>query len=101
MKRLVFAVFLMLIAGTAVAQRGYPAKPVRLIVGDTSGGATGIVARLHTVAVRALAAPDVREKLNAQGAVAIGSTPGKFRAPIRAEIGKWGQVVRTSGARVD
>jgi len=60
-----------------------------------------IIARLHKETVKALAAPDVREKLNAQGAEAVGSTPEEFRAYISAEIDKWGKVVRASGARVD
>jgi len=60
-----------------------------------------IIARLHGAAVKALAAPDVREKLTAQGAEAVGSTPDEFRAYIGTEIDKWGKVVRASGARVD
>jgi len=60
-----------------------------------------IIARLYKEAVKALAAPDVREKLNAQGAEAVGSTPEEFRAYIAAEIDKWGKVARASGARVD
>ncbi len=60
-----------------------------------------IIARLHQAAVKALAAPDVREKLTAQGAETIGSTPEQFRAYIKAEIDKWGPVARASGARVD
>jgi tripartite-type tricarboxylate transporter receptor subunit TctC len=60
-----------------------------------------IIARLHDAAVKALAAPDVREKLTAQGAEPVGSTPEQFRAYIKAEIDKWGPVARASGARVD
>lgn len=60
-----------------------------------------IIGRLHAAAVKALAAPDVREKLTAQGAEAVGSTPEQFRAYIKAEIDKWGPVARASGARVD
>lgn len=60
-----------------------------------------IIARLHEAAVKALAAPDVREKLTAQGAEPVGSTPEQFRAYIKAEIDKWGPVARASGARVD
>jgi len=60
-----------------------------------------IIARLHAETVKALAAPEVREKLLAQGAEPIGSSPEEFRAYIRAEIEKWGRVVRASGARVD
>jgi tripartite-type tricarboxylate transporter receptor subunit TctC len=60
-----------------------------------------IIARLHAETVKALAAPDVREKLLAQGAEPVGSSPEEFRAYIGAEIEKWGKVVRASGLRVD
>ena len=60
-----------------------------------------IIARLHAETVKALASPDVREKLLAQGAEPVGSSPEEFRAYIRAEIEKWGKVVRASGLRVD
>ncbi|MCX7140856.1 MAG: tripartite tricarboxylate transporter substrate-binding protein, partial [Proteobacteria bacterium] len=60
-----------------------------------------IIARLHAETVKALAAPDVREKLHAQGAEPVGSAPEEFRAYIRAEIDKWGRVVRASGLRID
>jgi tripartite-type tricarboxylate transporter receptor subunit TctC len=60
-----------------------------------------IIARLHAETVKALAAPDVREKLLAQGAEPVGSSPEEFRTYIGAEIEKWGKVVRASGLRVD
>ena len=60
-----------------------------------------IVARLNESTVKALAMTDVREKFAAQGAEAAGSTPEEFRAYIRAEIDKWGRVIRASGARFD
>ena len=60
-----------------------------------------IVARLHAETANALASPEVREKLLAQGAEPIGSSPEEFRAYIRAEIDKWGKVVRASGLRID
>jgi len=60
-----------------------------------------IIARLHAETVKALANPEVREKLLAQGAEPVGSSPEEFRAYIRAEIEKWGKVVRASGLRID
>ena len=60
-----------------------------------------IVGRLNESTVKALAMTDVREKFAAQGAEAAGSTPEEFRAYIRAEIDKWGRVIRASGARFD
>ncbi len=57
----------------------------------------GIVARLHQASVRVLAMPEVREKFAAQGADPVGNTPEEFRAYVRAEIDKWGRVIRASG----
>ena len=62
---------------------------------------TDIVARLHQATVKALALSDVREKLAAQGAEAVGQSPEEFRAYIRNEIDKWGRVIRESGAKVE
>jgi tripartite-type tricarboxylate transporter receptor subunit TctC len=44
-----------------------------------------------------LRAPGIREKLLAQGADPVGSTPEQFSAFIRSEIAKWTKVVRQSG----
>ena len=60
-----------------------------------------IVAKLHLELVRILASSDLREKFAAQASEPVGSTPEQFRAYIKAEIDKWAQVVRASGARID
>jgi tripartite-type tricarboxylate transporter receptor subunit TctC len=43
----------------------------------------------------------VKEKIAAEGAQRMDSTPESFRAYIEKEIARWGQVVRDSGAKVD
>jgi tripartite-type tricarboxylate transporter receptor subunit TctC len=58
-----------------------------------------IVARLHAEIVRALRLPDVRERLAADGAEAVGSTPEEFAAFIQSEIEKWTAVARSAGIR--
>jgi tripartite-type tricarboxylate transporter receptor subunit TctC len=60
-----------------------------------------IVNRLRDESARALARPDVKDKLAAQGAIAVGNTPQQFAAFIDAEIIKWAKVVKASGATVD
>jgi tripartite-type tricarboxylate transporter receptor subunit TctC len=60
-----------------------------------------IVARLHKEIVRALALPDVRERLSAEGAELVGNSPREFDAFVRSELVKWAKVVKLSGARPD
>ncbi len=60
-----------------------------------------VVAKLQRQIARILQMPDVREKFEAQAAEAIGSTPDEFRSYVRAEIDKWAEVARVSGARLD
>ena len=57
--------------------------------------------RLHAEFTRALAAPDLREKMTHLGAEPVGNTPEEFAAYIRAEADKYGKVIRASGAKVD
>jgi tripartite-type tricarboxylate transporter receptor subunit TctC len=45
--------------------------------------------------------PEVAERIRALGAEPITNTPEEFAAMVRAEIAKWGEVVRASGARAD
>jgi len=60
-----------------------------------------IIARLNTEVNRALANPDVRAKLAAQGAEPLGSTPAEYAAHIRNELPRWSKAVRESGAKAD
>jgi len=60
-----------------------------------------IVARLHAEAKKALADPDVRGKLAAQGFDVVGSTPEAFLAFARAESEKWAKVIRDYNIRVE
>ena len=44
---------------------------------------------------------DIRERLNNEGVIAVGSTREQFAAHVKAEIAKWADVIKRSGARVD
>jgi len=66
-----------------------------------AGSPAVAVKRLHAEFTAALAVPEVRERLLAQGFDLIGSTPEQFGAYVRAELPKWARVVKAVGARVD
>jgi tripartite-type tricarboxylate transporter receptor subunit TctC len=60
-----------------------------------------IVARLHGEFTRALAAPDVREKMLSMGAEPVGNRPEEFAAFIASEAAKYARIIKASGARAD
>ena len=60
-----------------------------------------IVLRLNGEVNKALALPDVQEKLMQQGAEAAPWTPEQLGAFIHGEVVKWGKVVKASGAKIE
>lgn len=60
-----------------------------------------IVARINAEVNKILVLPDVRERLDQQGAIPRPMSPEQFGAMIQSEIVKWGKVVKASGARVE
>ena len=86
-----------------IAESGLPGFDVSTWFGVMAPAATPrpIVNRLHDGIVRALAQPDVEERLAAMGAEPVGDTPEQFGAFVKSEIAKYAKVVKDSGARVD
>jgi tripartite-type tricarboxylate transporter receptor subunit TctC len=50
---------------------------------------------------KALASPEVRQRLNALGVEPVGTTPDQFAEAIRAELAQYGELVRKANFRVD
>ncbi len=55
--------------------------------------------RMSEAARAAIATPEVRRRLEAEGAIAVGNSPEEFAAFVQAEITRWANVVKFSGAR--
>jgi tripartite-type tricarboxylate transporter receptor subunit TctC len=58
-----------------------------------------VIERLHGEIVKIVAAPEIRERLGAQGFEPAGTTPEEFAGYIKFEIAKWGKVIRTAGIK--
>ena len=114
-----------LLGGTSALAQAYPTKPVTIIVPFAAGGTIAeagvpgyeatswfgmfapagtpapVLAKLNAAIVKLLAQPDVKKKINEQGAEVYSETPEQFTAFIQAESVKWGKVVKESGASLD
>lgn len=66
-----------------------------------SGVPAAIVTKLNRDIVSAIASPELRDRLVADGAEAIGSSPDEFTRFIRAEMDTWAKVVRAAGVRAE
>ena len=66
-----------------------------------SGTPRAIVARLSAESAKIVRAPEMREKLAAQGAEAGGSTPEEYAAVIRADTATWTSVIALAGLRAE
>jgi tripartite-type tricarboxylate transporter receptor subunit TctC len=59
---------------------------------------------IHTLAdgvAKAARSPDLRHRLIEQGAEPVGNTPEEFERQLAAEVARWTEVVRVSGAKAD
>ncbi len=80
--------------------KGYEASSWFGLLGP-AGLPPEIANRIQQEVAKSLSAPELKEKLLAQGAIPSGNTPQQFAAHIDAELKKWQPVVKASGAKVD
>ncbi|CAN7383563.1 tripartite tricarboxylate transporter substrate binding protein [Acidovorax sp. LjRoot118] len=55
--------------------------------------------RLSDAARQAIATPEVKKRLETEGAVPVGNSPEEFARFVQAEIPRWAKVVRFAGAK--
>jgi len=58
-----------------------------------------IVDQLNSAVVRAVNTPDLRARLQDQGADPVGNTPEQYTAFIEREIAKWAKVIKAAGIK--
>lgn len=86
-----------------MAESGVPGFEVIIWYGvlAPSGIPKPIISRLNQEIKKIVQIPDVKERLAAQGAEAISSTPEEFARKIKEDMNKWAKIVQSSGARPD
>jgi len=60
-----------------------------------------VVARLHAEIVKALAAPEMKERVATEGASIVGGSPAELAAFFRSEAEKWSDVVKRAGIKLE
>ncbi len=60
-----------------------------------------IVQKLNAEILKAMAVPDVKQRIEAYGYQIVGSTPAQLDAHVKSEIARWGKVVKDSGAQAN
>ena len=60
-----------------------------------------VIEKVNSVMAAAIAVPDVTERLNAVGLEPAASSPEEFSEFVKAEITKWGKVVKAAGLKPD
>jgi len=55
--------------------------------------------RISDAARQAIASPDVKRRLEAEGAVPVGNSPEEFARFVQSEIPRWAKVVKFAGAK--
>ena len=77
-------------------------KIVGLQVGDPDFATPpAVIDKWNADVTKILSAPEMRERLAAQGAEAAPDSPAEFAQFIARELAKYGPIVKASGAKVD
>jgi tripartite-type tricarboxylate transporter receptor subunit TctC len=86
-----------------IAESGLPGFESVTSFGMFAPVGTGreLLARINREVVRALAAPDVKDKLRAQGIDPAGTPPEELVAHQKEETAKWGKVIREQGIKFE
>lgn len=86
-----------------VAESGVPGYEFVIWFGmfAPAGTAKPILARLNQEVVKALALPDMREKLAQTGVNAESSTPEQLGQLLRSDIAKWAKIVKAAGIPIN
>jgi tripartite-type tricarboxylate transporter receptor subunit TctC len=86
-----------------VAESGFPGFDATTWFGILAPAKTpqAVVDKLNAEINAALTFPEVREKIASEGGAALGGTAADFAALLKADLVRWGGIVKSSGAKVE
>lgn len=86
-----------------VAESGLPGYEFEIWFGlfAPSGTPKAIITRLNREIVKALATPDMREKLAQTGVDAESSTPEQLGQLLRSDVAKWAKIIKAAGIPIN
>ena len=86
-----------------LAESGYPGFEFIswYAVFAPAGVPEAVVSRLNAEIVKALAAQDLRERLEKLSITPVGNSPAELEAYVRADLARWMNVVKTTGIKLE
>jgi tripartite-type tricarboxylate transporter receptor subunit TctC len=87
----------------SMAEAGFKGQEADTLQGVLvpAGTSRAIVTRLHADIAKVLGEPEAKERVAGLGFEVVASSPEQFAAQIKAEIEKWGKVIKAAGIKAD
>ena len=66
-----------------------------------AGTPSAVVNRVSQEVAQILCRPDTKERFMSIGVETVGSTPEEFDSVVKAEMARWGKLIKSVGIRAD